>query len=63
MDAGGGHERADVLRADADQLTDECKERKKKKKNSLDVDGKRMGCVQTCCMCMLMRMDAGGGGG
>ena len=64
MDAGGGHERADALRADTDQLTDECKEKKeRKKKNSLDADGKWMGCVRTHCMCMLMRMDAGGGGG
>ena len=68
MDAGGGHERTDALRADTDRLTDECKEKKerkkrKKKKNSLDADGKWMGCVQTRCMCVLMRMDAGGGGG
>ena len=63
MDVGG---RADALRADADRLTDECKERKEKKKKkelTVDADGKRMGCVRTCCMCVLMRMDVGGGGG
>ena len=59
MDAGGGHEHADALHADTDRLMDGCKE---EKKNSLDADGKQMGCVRTRCMCMLMWMDAGGGG-
>ena len=61
MDVGGGHECADVLRVDTDWLTDECKE--EKKKNSLDADGKQMGCVWTRCMCVLMQMDVVGGGG
>ena len=53
---GGGYGRADVSRADADWLRDECKERKKKKHSPMDVYGNReradvLGCGCIACGC------------